>query len=894
MRFFSRLVAAVFAASLILPAALIAPVSAAAATHLSFLALPANVTAGVDTVVTVRALDGTNAVDTGYTGTVTLTTGDISDTVTSSPHVYVGADAGTFDFHVTFGTVGARTLAASDGVITSASGGTTVVFGAANHLLWIIDPGLGTVTGGTPFANQPRIEVRDIKNNLVTNSSASVQVAIASWATGAAGGVLTGPATVAGVATHAAVSGVATFSGLSIDKASVESTVPSVIQDNVYRLNATSVGLSSDASGEFPVVVGPATHLVYGQAPSNGIQGVAISPAVTVAVQDAGGNRVTTDTSNVHVAIGVNPSGGTLAGTATVAAAAGLATFSNLSINFAGVGYTLAATDGALTGVTSGAFNITPQPNHAPSGVDKTITINEDASYTFTTADFGFTDASDAPPNTLLTVKITTVPAGGALKDNGVVVTAGTLVPVADITGSKLVYTPAANANGAGYGTFTFQVQDNGGTANGGGNLDPSPNTVTVNVTAVNDAPVAVADTVVVKQGTTLTTTASTGVLANDSDAENTALTAVLDATTTHGALVLNSNGSYTYTPTGSYVGADSFTYHASDGSLSSSVVTVSISVYVNHAPVAVADSKNILSGSPATVVDVLANDNAANPDTGETLTITAVGHAAHGTVSITAGGASVKYQPKSTFLGTDHFTYTISDGQLTATATVTIHVIKDKVKPTTTAPVQTILAQKIGTSTVVVHVAWTGADVGSGVAKYQLQQSKNGGSFKTVSLSSKLSRSSNRTLTVSSSYRFRVRAVDKRGNVGAWTYGPAFKVLRFQETSVTFAGTWAARSSSAYSGGKDRSTSETGASATFTTTGRTFSWVAVRGTARGTAQVFVDGVLARTLDLHLSSTRYRYVVFSTTLTSATHSIRVVFTGAAPKLIDVDGFIVLR
>ena len=67
--------------------------------------------------------------------------------------------------------------------------------------------------------------------------------------------------------------------------------------------------------------------------------------------------------------------------------------------------------------------------------------------------------------------------------------TAGQSVSVADINGGLLKFTPAANANGNGYASFTFQVQDNGGTANGGVDLDPSPNTITVNVTAVNDAP---------------------------------------------------------------------------------------------------------------------------------------------------------------------------------------------------------------------------------------------------------------------------------------------------------------------------------------------------------------------------------------------------------------------
>ncbi len=68
-------------------------------------------------------------------------------------------------------------------------------------------------------------------------------------------------------------------------------------------------------------------------------------------------------------------------------------------------------------------------------------------------------------------------------------ITVGQFIPVTDITGNKLVFTPAANGNGSPYTSFTFQVQDNGGTANGGSNLDPTAATMTVNVTSVNDAP---------------------------------------------------------------------------------------------------------------------------------------------------------------------------------------------------------------------------------------------------------------------------------------------------------------------------------------------------------------------------------------------------------------------
>ena len=57
------------------------------------------------------------------------------------------------------------------------------------------------------------------------------------------------------------------------------------------------------------------------------------------------------------------------------------------------------------------------------------------------------------------------------------------------MVGGLLQFAPAADANGAGYASFTFQVQDNGGTANGGVDLDPTPRTITVDVTPVKDAP---------------------------------------------------------------------------------------------------------------------------------------------------------------------------------------------------------------------------------------------------------------------------------------------------------------------------------------------------------------------------------------------------------------------
>ncbi|MDH4052022.1 MAG: DNRLRE domain-containing protein, partial [Rubrivivax sp.] len=145
--------------------------------------------------------------------------------------------------------------------------------------------------------------------------------------------------------------------------------------------------------------------------------------------------------------------------------------------------------DGAAAPLTGSKAMTGSAVNDAPAGTDRTITTLEDTPRVFSTADFGFTDPADSPANALAAVRLGTLPSSGALTLNGVAVSAGQFVSAADIVAGKLVYTPAANANGSGVASFTFQVQDNGGTANSGVDLDPTPNTITLNVSAVNDAP---------------------------------------------------------------------------------------------------------------------------------------------------------------------------------------------------------------------------------------------------------------------------------------------------------------------------------------------------------------------------------------------------------------------
>src|SRR2546427_4272744 len=117
----------------------------------------------------------------------------------------------------------------------------------------------------------------------------------------------------------------------------------------------------NESTSPLPTVTVPtAARLAFTVQPSNATAGVAISPPVTVTIQDASGNPMTNATDRVTVALRTTASGGTLSGTTAVDAVNGVATFSNIAIQFASTGYTLTASSGTWTGATSAAFAIPP------------------------------------------------------------------------------------------------------------------------------------------------------------------------------------------------------------------------------------------------------------------------------------------------------------------------------------------------------------------------------------------------------------------------------------------------------------------------------------------------------------------------------------------------------
>ena len=124
-------------------------------------------------------------------------------------------------------------------------------------------------------------------------------------------------------------------------------------------LIAMVVGMALPAMAQS--TFGPAAKLSFGTQPVGANGGAAFSTQPVVIVQDAGGNTVTNSSAFITLAIGNNPSGGTLSGTATATAVNGVASFSGLSIDKAGT-YTLTAASTGLTGVASNSFNITVGP----------------------------------------------------------------------------------------------------------------------------------------------------------------------------------------------------------------------------------------------------------------------------------------------------------------------------------------------------------------------------------------------------------------------------------------------------------------------------------------------------------------------------------------------------
>ena len=244
-------------------------------------------------------------------------------------------------------------------------------------------------------------------------------------------------------------------------------------------------------------------------------------------------------------------------------------------------------------------------------------------------------------------------------------------------------FTYQPNANFASTDSFTY-VANNG--------TDSSNEaTVTLTVNPINDAPTASDDSYTISEDSALVIVAP-GVIDNDSDVDEDSLSSLIDTSTNNGILVLNSDGSFTYTPNANFVGSDSFTYHVNDGTLDSNIVTVDITVSSeNDAPVAQDDQAETQQNVPVRI-DVLENDFDVEDDSLNVLLIVDPLQT-KGTVELE--DSKVLFTPNLDFVGDTTFSYVVSDGDKTsnsAQVTVTVTAVDDSIFDQILEQIQSLL----------------------------------------------------------------------------------------------------------------------------------------------------------------------------------------------------------
>ena len=376
--------------------------------------------------------------------------------------------------------------------------------------------------------------------------------------------------------------------------------------------------------------------------------------------------------------------------------------------------------------------NVTISFNQPPTATSQTVATDEDIAATITLA------GGDADGDTF-TFKVTSLPATGKLHEGAS--TAGTEITAAalpyTLPADKVTYVPPANQNGPALETFEFKTRD--------GTTDSSAATVTINVTAVDDPPVAVNDVATMQEDASAT---SINVLANDTDVEGDQITISSATDPANGTVVLTGvipliNTGLTYQPDADYcnnpptIPEDIFTYTLNGGSVGTVRVTVTC---VDDLPVAVNDSKTMDEDSTsvaATTINVLTNDT--DVDSGPK-TIESKTDGTDGTVTITNSGADLKYVPNANYCNTqpggtpDTFTYTLNGGS-SATVSVTVTCVDDA--PVAVNDTKTVLEDATATT---IDVLGNDTDIDGGPMFVDVKtNSTNGGTVTITNLGTDL-----------------------------------------------------------------------------------------------------------------------------------------------------------
>lgn len=204
--------------------------------------------------------------------------------------------------------------------------------------------------------------------------------------------------------------------------------------------------------------------------------------------------------------------------------------------------------------------------------------------------------------------------------------------------------------------------------------------------------------------------------------------------------------------------------------------------------------------------------------------------------------------------------------------------------------------------STLPVKLSWSATDEQSGVVRYTLEQSTDGGAT-FASTTSLTSLNTTRQLQPDGTYQFRVKATDGAGNRNEWAAAPPFVVDPEQEASdaITYAGSWTQETSdSAYGGGMNWSATKN-STAQFAFSGSNVAWVTTKRPNGGRARISIDGAVIKTVDLYASTSQPRKVVFSQAGLDPTvgHTISVQVLGtkgtaSSGTRVDVDAFVALH
>ena len=253
-----------------------------------------------------------------------------------------------------------------------------------------------------------------------------------------------------------------------------------------------------------------------------------------------------------------------------------------------------------------------------------------------------------------------------------------------------LRFDPTAEFSGT--ALLTIDTNDLGNSGSGGFRNDID--TVAITILSVNDAPTATDTTINATEDTVFN-----GTLPAATDVEGDTVTYALGTAATDGTAVVNSNGSFSYTPTLNFNGADSFTYTVSDGNGGSNTYTVAVGVAaVNDAPTTTpVNLAAIVEDSGVRVItqaELLAN--AADVD-GPSLTATGLAISTGSGNLVDNGNGTWNYTPALNDDTSVSFSYTITDGSLNAAGSATLDITPVNDAPTTTPVTLAAIAEDSG-----------------------------------------------------------------------------------------------------------------------------------------------------------------------------------------------------